>query len=126
MPRCCGCHREPPAARGGHPRPSVDTHAAPRWGICEALWTSTLPVDNSGCSSGSPPTFILHQLADCQEAPMSTIQVDLDGLALLAARLAGVRARLAADAGRDLAGRCPDALVSAALQDVQQDWSRKR
>ena len=57
---------------------------------------------------------------------MSTIQVDLDGLALLAARLAGVRARLAADAGRDLAGRCPDALVSAALQDVQQDWSRKR
>ena len=57
---------------------------------------------------------------------MSTIQVDLDGLALLAARLEGVRARLAADAGGHLAGRCPDALVSAALQDVQQDWSRKR
>jgi len=57
---------------------------------------------------------------------MSTIQVDLDGLALLAARLADVRARLTADAGSDLAGRCPDALVSAALQDVQQDWSRKR
>jgi hypothetical protein len=57
---------------------------------------------------------------------MSTIQVDLDGLALLAARLADVRTRLAADAGSDLAGRCPDALVSAALQDVQQDWSRKR
>jgi len=57
---------------------------------------------------------------------MSTIQVDLDGLALLAARLEGVRARLAADAGGDLAGRCPDALISAALQDVQQDWSRNR
>jgi hypothetical protein len=57
---------------------------------------------------------------------MSTIQVDLDGLALLAARLADVRARLAADAGSDVAGRCPDALVSAALQDVQRDWSRKR
>lgn len=57
---------------------------------------------------------------------MSTIQVDFDGLELLASRLAEVRARLAADAASDLAGRCPDALVSAALQDVQQDWSRKR
>jgi hypothetical protein len=52
---------------------------------------------------------------------MSTIQVDLDGLEVLATRPAGVRARLGADEGSDLAGRCPDALVSAALQDVQQD-----
>ena len=57
---------------------------------------------------------------------MSMIQVDLDGLELLATRLADVRALLAADAGSDLAGRCPDPLVSAALQDVQQDWSQKR
>ena len=57
---------------------------------------------------------------------MSTIQVDLDGLQLLATRLAEVRARLAADAGSDLPGRCPDPLVSAALHDVQEDWSRKR
>ena len=56
---------------------------------------------------------------------MNTIQVDLDGLALLATRLADVRARLAADAGSDLTGRCPDPLVSAALQDVEHDWSRK-
>ncbi len=57
---------------------------------------------------------------------MSTIQVDLEGLQLLASRLAEVRARLAADAGSDLAGRCSDPLVSAALHDVQEDWSRKR
>jgi hypothetical protein len=57
---------------------------------------------------------------------VSTIQVDLDGLAVLATRLADVRARLAADAGSDVAGRCPDAPVSACLQHVQQDWSRKR
>ena len=57
---------------------------------------------------------------------MSTIQVDLDGLQLLATRLAEVRARLAADAGSDLAGGCPDPLVSAALHDVQEDWSCKR
>jgi hypothetical protein len=57
---------------------------------------------------------------------MSTIQVDLAGLQLLATRLAEVRARLAADAGSDLAGRCPDPLVSAAIHEVQQDWSRKR
>ena len=57
---------------------------------------------------------------------MSTIQVDPDGLALLATRLAEVRARLAADARSDLTGRCGDPLVAAALDDVQADWSRKR
>ena len=57
---------------------------------------------------------------------MSTIQVDLDGLALLATRLAEVRARLAADAGCGLTGHCRDPLVAAALDDVQEDWSRKR
>jgi hypothetical protein len=57
---------------------------------------------------------------------MSTIQVDLDGLLMLATRLAEMRARLLGDANCDVAGGCPDPLVAAALQDVQADWSRKR
>ena len=57
---------------------------------------------------------------------MSTIQVDLDGVLLLARRRAVVGAGLGADAGCDGAGRSPDPLVSAALHDVQEDWSRKR
>jgi hypothetical protein len=57
---------------------------------------------------------------------MSTIQVDVDALGLLAARLTELGARLVADAGGDLAGRCGDLMVAAALQDVQDDWARKR
>jgi hypothetical protein len=57
---------------------------------------------------------------------MSTIQVDLDGLAQLAARLTALGAQLAADSRGDLAGRCADPLVAAALQEVQDDWSGKR
>jgi hypothetical protein len=57
---------------------------------------------------------------------VSTIAVDLDGLRTLAARLSELRIRLALDGRGDLADHCRDPLVAMALQDVQDDWSRKR
>lgn len=57
---------------------------------------------------------------------MPTIRVDYDGLHALAGRLAQLHTRIATDAARDLAGRCGDPVVALALQDVEDDWSRRR
>jgi hypothetical protein len=55
-----------------------------------------------------------------------TIRVDYDGLRALADRLAELHTRIAAHGAYGLAGRCGDPIVAAALQDVEDDWSRRR